>query len=433
MSNIEHTEDSASKSSSKKKAKKLPQGGNEVPRSEGTSGVENTTSNGLSGNAPENDTTQQSELSTFGSMLTNSMLTLQTTLTQQFEKLQNTIERTWSTEENNLLASSEGEYRSESDNENGAKTNDRALCDKPRSKRQRDASPSQISVLSDDVTETAAKRSKSLDKKCDVLDAIAQRLTKTEPTDVAVNEQLATLVNGLMFKLKKPEESKLKEEGEKILRPQNCESLVVTKVDELIWNRLRPNTRSFDSRVQTAQGMLIKGVIEVTKMLNEMLDLKSKANDESVNDSIDYESKLNQLIDKGMSAIEMLSYANFEINMRRRECIKPDLNEDYQTSLFSSSVPVNNFLFGGDTSKRLEDIDKTNRAVKKAMVKPHGQSSRKRFPSKQYGRSRGYRGNDYKYSRSSHSANVSSSRKPFLGKRLYNQQEKKGRYENQKQ
>ncbi|XP_022795758.1 uncharacterized protein LOC111334323 [Stylophora pistillata] len=317
MSNIEHTEDSASKSSSKKKAKKLPQGGNEVPRSEGTSGVENTTSNGLSGNAPENDTTQQSELSTFGSMLTNSMLTLQTTLTRQFEKLQNTIERTWSTEENNLLESSEGEYRSESDNENGAKTNDRALCDKPRSKRQRDASPSQISVLSDDVTETAAKRSKSLDKKCDVLDAIAQRLTKTEPTDVAVNEQLATLVNGLMFKLKKPEESKLKEEGEKILRPQNCESLVVTKVDELIWNRLRPNTRSFDSRVQTAQGMLIKGVIEVTKMLNEMLDLKSKANDESVNDSIDYESKLNQLIDKGMSAIEMLSYANFEINMRR--------------------------------------------------------------------------------------------------------------------
>lgn len=178
------------------------------------------------------------------------------------------------------------------------------------------ASPSQVSVLSDDVTETAAKRSKSLDKKCDVLNAIAQRFTKTDPTNIAVNEQLATLVNGLMFKLKKPEESKLKEEGEKILRPQNCESLVVTKVDELIWNRLRPNMRSFDSRIQTAQGMLIKGVIEVTKMLNEMLNLKSKANDASVNDSIDYESKVNQLIDKGMSAIEMLSYADFEINMR---------------------------------------------------------------------------------------------------------------------
>ena len=107
-------------------------------------------------------------------------------------------------------------------------------------------------------------------------------------------------------------------------------------------------------------------------MTHEMLDMKFEANDKSDNDNTDSESKLNKLIDKGMSAIEMLSYTNFEINMRRRECIKPDPNEDYQTSLFSSSVPVNNFLFGGDTSKRLEDIDKTNGAVKKAMVKPHG-------------------------------------------------------------
>ncbi|PFX28339.1 hypothetical protein AWC38_SpisGene6920 [Stylophora pistillata] len=237
-------------------------------------------------------------------MLTNSMLTLQTTLTQQFEKLQNTIERTWSTEENNLFASSKGEYRSESVNENGAKTNDRARCDELWSKRQRDASPSQISVLSDDVTETAAKRSKSVDEKCDVLDAIAQLLTKTEPTDVAVNEQLATLVNGLMFILKKPGKSELKEQGGKILRPQNCESLVVTKVDELIWNRLRPNTRSFDSRVQTVRGMLIKDVIEVTKMLNEMLDLKSKAND----DILDYAHRQSSTTSKQGQPLDSTSF-----------------------------------------------------------------------------------------------------------------------------
>ena len=68
-----------------------------------------------------------------------------------------------------------------------------------------------------------------------------------------------------------------------------------------------------------------------------------------------------------MEAIETMSFANYEINARRRECIKPDLNEDY-TSLFSASVPINQFLFGGDTSKRLEDIEKTNKVVRKAMV-----------------------------------------------------------------
>lgn len=100
--------------------------------------------------------------------------------------------------------------------------------------------------------------------------------------------------------------------------------------------------------------MLIKGVTEIAKMLNGMLELKSEAasnkNQDDVVETIS--GKVDKLIDRGMSAIEMMSYANYEINLRRRECIKPDLNEDY-TSLFSSSVPINNFLFGGDTYSSL--------------------------------------------------------------------------------
>ena len=49
-----------------------------------------------------------------------------------------------------------------------------------------------------------------------------------------------------------------------------------------------------------------------------------------------------------MSAIEMPSYANYEINLQRLEGIKNDQNED-DASLFSSSLPINNFLFGGDS------------------------------------------------------------------------------------
>ena len=43
------------------------------------------------------------------------------------------------------------------------------------------------------------------------------------------------------------------------------------------------------------------------------------------------------------------------------------LNEDYM-SLFSPSVPINQFPFGGDTSKGQEEIEKTNKVVRKAMV-----------------------------------------------------------------
>ena len=75
-----------------------------------------------------------------------------------------------------------------------------------------------------------------------------------------------------MFEAKKPDEAKIKEEAHKIVRPGPCESLVVTKVDELIWNHLHLTTRSFDARVQTARGALVKGGIEITKMLDGILD-----------------------------------------------------------------------------------------------------------------------------------------------------------------
>ena len=75
-----------------------------------------------------------------------------------------------------------------------------------------------------------------------------------------------------MFEAKKPDEAKIREEAHKILRPEPRESLVVTKVDELIWNHLHLTTRSFDARVQTARGALVKGVIEITKMFDGILD-----------------------------------------------------------------------------------------------------------------------------------------------------------------
>ena len=48
-------------------------------------------------------------------------------------------------------------------------------------------------------------------------------------------------------------------------------------------------------------------------------------------------------------AIALIGAANFELNMRRREQIKPELNEDHK-NLCSSSVPFNDSLFGNDSA-----------------------------------------------------------------------------------
>ena len=73
-------------------------------------------------------------------------------------------------------------------------------------------------------------------------------MQKQEKVDPGVDEQLANMINQLMFKKEKPDEEKLKEKLSHIIRPAYCDSLVTTKVDELIWQMLRPQTQSSHSK-----------------------------------------------------------------------------------------------------------------------------------------------------------------------------------------
>ena len=127
---------------------------------------------------------------------------------------------------------------------------------------------------------------------------------------------------------------------------------------------------SFDSRAQVAQTCVVKSGTILAKKLDKALNLKDKLPDmaKSTGHGINgIQKDIDIFINDGVDAIETMSFSNYEINVRRRECIKPDLHEDYM-SLLSSSVPINKFLFGDETSKRLEDIEKTNKVVQKAMV-----------------------------------------------------------------
>ena len=94
-----------------------------------------------------------------------------------------------------------------------------------------------------------------------------------------------------------------------------------------------------------------------------------------------------ELIRAATDAISLVGVANFELNMRRRHNIKPELNEDYK-HLCSSSVPVTEFLFGNDAdlSKQLKDLLEATKVSKKLNLKVEGHKSN------------GYRG--YKHAKS---------------------------------
>ena len=100
-----------------------------------------------------------------------------------------------------------------------------------------------------------------------------------EKVDSGIDEQLAKMINQLMFTKEKPDEEKLKEKLSHIIRPANCDSLVTNKVDELIWQRLRPQTQSFDSRAQVAQTCVVKSVTILSKIIDKALNLKDMLSD----------------------------------------------------------------------------------------------------------------------------------------------------------
>ena len=141
------------------------------------------------------------ELLKFGSMLTALITALKDTMAGKFDQLEDILTRPdiWAqdTEERDDVSVDDA------DNDN---------TEEP---------PSKKSKLTSSV-EVANKQT--------VLNSIAEKMQMQE-------------------KKEKPDEEKLKEKLSHIIRPANCDSLVTTKVDELIWQRLTPQTRSFDSTV----------------------------------------------------------------------------------------------------------------------------------------------------------------------------------------
>ena len=96
----------------------------------------------------------------------------------------------------------------------------------------------------------------------------------------------------------------------------------------------RPQTRSFDSRAQVAQTCVVTSVTILSKMLDKALNLTDKLPDltKSPDSNLeDLQTELETLINDGMEEIETMSFASYEVNARRRECIKLDLNEDHMS------------------------------------------------------------------------------------------------------
>ena len=179
---------------------------------------------------------------------------------------------------------------------------------------------------------------------------LTKTLQLTEHVAPAIDGDLASPVENIMGE--KANEDKLTELKKQYETPENCTTLSETKVNPGVWNNLDESARSTDLKFQKVQKSLIKGVIVIVSEVNKLMGSSGRQEDDTVSALMD--------------GVLLLANANQELNYRRRELMRPQLNANY-SHLCSPSTPVTAKLFGDDLPKAVKDISDTNRLSAKLI------------------------------------------------------------------
>ena len=113
----------------------------------------------------------------------------------------------------------------------------------------------------------------------------------------------------------------MKERGEKYPPPTNCKYLSTTSttVNEEIWDLLSRKNRTVDLAFQRVQEPLIHGLSSLTIQAHRLVKDIHSAN------NVDAREILTHVMD----SIALFGHANWKLNMKRQDVIKPDLNPPY--------------------------------------------------------------------------------------------------------
>ena len=180
------------------------------------------------------------------------------------------------------------------------------------------------------------------------LSLFAQDLTTDEDMGPDINNQLADILTNLLAK-KMPDE-KVKSRIEENPPPRNVPLLHPPRVNECIWELMKAAPRSTDIRLRKIQVRLTRGLVGLARLAEVLLANKKKGTHPDMADCLN----------RCLQSFALLSNANYEISLRRRETLRSQLNPRY-SRLCYPSTPVTSDLFGDDVQKLVEDITKVNK------------------------------------------------------------------------
>ncbi|ESO87337.1 hypothetical protein LOTGIDRAFT_154834 [Lottia gigantea] len=216
------------------------------------------------------------------------------------------------------------------------------------------------------------------------LDNVEDELQLCSKSGQNINDKLAKFVTKrfetrLSF-------DKLQERIDKYSIPRNCEGVYVSEVNLPIKSKLNRFIRGLDTRTSNIQ----RTIVSASSAVIECLELVS-SNMVAMNGTPELVSKLTD-------AVSMLGHANYDISLRRREYLRPYIQDDYKP-LCGQMVPVTKLLFGDDLQKEMKEVRETN-LIAKTVNKSKGNYS-------------SYNHNQFDNSKSHHGASGGYQKYPF--------------------
>lgn len=219
----------------------------------------------------------------------------------------------------------------------------------------------------EDEPPTKKQKKGSGDKSNPLIEKLSKTLQFSELVGPEIDSDLAALIDKIMRE--KANDDKILELKKQHTTPKNCTTLTETKVNTGVWNNLDESARSTDLKIQKVQKSLIKGITIIVSLVNKFINDTQDSKEEAVSTLMD--------------GVLMLANANQELNLRRRELMRPQLNSSYR-HLCNPSNPITSELFGDDLPKAVKDISDTNRLSSK-LTKDHTQTRSSKGSHKNYG------------------------------------------------
>ena len=232
-----------------------------------------------------------------------------------------------------------------------------------------------------DSEDIESPQDKPRNDESDIVDYDSQLDLNRDTKGPKINDKVAGVVNKLCLQRISRDQSKAMIKRHST--PQNV-NLKLPKCEPSIWNEIPGKTRVNDIKFQSTQALLIASVNCQLEVAETLLKTKSEQ----------------QVITTCLDGITLAMASNYELNLRRRDAMRPQFMSEFAKGLCSSTNSADEFLFGGDTSKRIKEIAELNKnkVCKAQPSRPQGSGQRfSPYPQREFrghikGKGRAFRG-----------------------------------------